>query len=96
MDLGLGDDGLSWERNPVKHHADAKKLAPAFSIKSLRAKESTMHKYTDAFVEKMRELGDKKEGIELKMVRALVHKKSQDMDTKSNLVDRLGGHGHVG
>ena len=96
MDLGLGDDGLSWERNPVKHHADAKRLEPAFSIKSLRAKESTMHKYTDAFVEKMRELGDKKEGIELKMVRALVHKKSQDMDTKSNLVDRLGGHGHVG
>ncbi|KAI0899974.1 cytochrome P450 [Annulohypoxylon nitens] len=66
MDLGLGDNGLSWEMDPVKHHADAKKVAPAFSIKALKAKESTMHKYTDAFVQRMREIGGKEEGIELK------------------------------
>ncbi|RYO84481.1 hypothetical protein DL762_005654 [Monosporascus cannonballus] len=66
MDLGLGDDGLSWERNPAKHHADAKKLAPAFSMKSMKAKESTMHKYTDAFVQRMKNFGGREDGIELK------------------------------
>lgn len=68
MELGMGDDGLSWERNPVKHRVDAKKLAPAFSAKSMKAKEPTMHKYIDAFVQRMRELGDRKDGIELKTV----------------------------
>ncbi|KAI1846314.1 hypothetical protein JX266_007519 [Neoarthrinium moseri] len=66
MDLGLGDDGISWERNPAKLHADAKRLAPAFSAKSLRAKEPTMHMYTDAFVRSMKDLGGREEGIELK------------------------------
>ncbi|KAF2994233.1 hypothetical protein E8E14_002850 [Neopestalotiopsis sp. 37M] len=49
LDLGLGDHGLSWEMDPERHHAKAKKLAPAFSTKALKAKEATMHKYTDAF-----------------------------------------------
>jgi cytochrome P450 len=71
MDLGLGDDGISWERNPVKHHLDAKKLAPAFSPKSIRAKEPTMHKYIDAFIQRMKDSGDINDGIELKKVMTL-------------------------
>ncbi|KAK8023760.1 cytochrome P450 [Apiospora rasikravindrae] len=66
MDLGLGDDGITWERSPEKHHADAKRLAPAFSPKALRAKEPILHKYTDAFVEKMKQVGGREDGIELK------------------------------
>ncbi|KAI0469974.1 cytochrome P450 [Xylariaceae sp. FL0804] len=66
LDLGLGDHGLSWEMNPVKHHAEAKKLAPAFSLKSLKAKEPTMQKYTDEFIQKMNEIGGREDGIELK------------------------------
>ncbi|KAI6083474.1 cytochrome P450 [Hypoxylon rubiginosum] len=66
MDLGLGDNGLSWEQNPAKHHTEAKKLAPAFSVKALKAKEPTMHRYIDDFVEKMKELGGREAGIELK------------------------------
>jgi cytochrome P450 len=70
LDLGLGDHGLSWEMDPERHHAKAKKLAPAFSTKALKAKEATMHKYTDAFVQRMKELGSRKEGIELRKVSA--------------------------
>lgn len=72
MELGIGDDGLSWERNPVKHRVDAKKLAPAFSAKSMKAKEPTMHKYIDAFVQKMREIGDREDGIDLKTVSIII------------------------
>ncbi|KAK8068348.1 hypothetical protein PG996_007460 [Apiospora saccharicola] len=66
MDMGLVDDGITWEQSPEKHHADAKKLVPAFSPKALRAKEPLLHKYTDAFVEKMKEIGTREEGIDLK------------------------------
>ncbi|KAK8070609.1 hypothetical protein PG997_010812 [Apiospora hydei] len=66
MALGLGDDGITWEQNPEKHHADAKKLTPAFSPKALRAKEPILQKYTDAFVERMKQLRSREEGIELK------------------------------
>lgn len=68
MDLGDGDQGLTWEKDPVKHRAVAKKVAPAFSPKALRSKEPTMHKYIDLFVQKMREVGEQKGGIELKKV----------------------------
>ncbi|KAK7917480.1 cytochrome P450 [Apiospora marii] len=67
MALGMGDDGITWEQNPVKHHADAKKLAPAFSPKSLKAKEPLLHKYTDAFVERVKQFGGSEDGIELKV-----------------------------
>ncbi|KAK7750409.1 hypothetical protein SLS62_007708 [Diatrype stigma] len=66
MALGMGDDGLSWEQNPVKHHGDAKKVAPAFSMKAIKAKESTMNKYIEAFIQRMRELGNREEGIDIK------------------------------
>ncbi|KAI1297998.1 isotrichodermin C-15 hydroxylase [Xylaria venustula] len=66
MDLGLGDNGLSWEMDPMKHYTDAKKVAPAFSARSIKAKELTIHKYIDAFIERMRDIGERRDGIELK------------------------------
>ncbi|KAI0970592.1 cytochrome P450 [Xylaria arbuscula] len=66
MDLGLGDNGLSWEMDPIKHHTDAKKVASAFSTRSIKAKEPTIHKYIDAFIERMRDIGERGDGIELK------------------------------
>lgn len=99
MDLGLGDNGLSWEQNPAKHHTEAKKLAPAFSVKALKAKEPTMHRYIDDFVEKMKELGGREAGIELKTVS--VPGKSPTTTNIDDtiltfiyLVDRLGSHGY--
>ena len=87
----MGDDGLSWERNPAKHHADAKKLAPAFSIKSLKAKESTMDKYTDAFVQIMRELGGRKDGIELKTVSVLTQTLLRRINTEMLMLETPSG-----
>ncbi|KAK8078964.1 hypothetical protein PG994_002771, partial [Apiospora phragmitis] len=63
----MGDDGINWEQSPEKHHAEAKRLAPAFSPKSLKAKEPLLHKYTDAFVERVKQFGGLEDGIELKM-----------------------------
>lgn len=68
FDLNGGFDGVTWERNPELHRERLKKLSPAFSTKSLSAKEPTMHKYIDLFVESMREVGCVDEGIELRKV----------------------------
>lgn len=70
MDLGEGEDGINWERDPVKHRQIRKKLSPAFSVRSLNAKEATLHKHIDYFISKMRELGSDKDGIELRQVRS--------------------------
>jgi hypothetical protein len=43
-------------------------LLPAFSTKSVIAKEQTIYKYIDIFVQKMKEIGKDKERIELKKV----------------------------
>jgi hypothetical protein len=43
-------------------------LLPAFSNKSVKAKEQTIHKYIDLFVQKINEIGSGEEGIELKKV----------------------------
>jgi hypothetical protein len=69
VDLGGGDKGLTWETDPAKHRDVAKRIAPAFSVKSIKSKEPTMHKYIDLFVGKMREVGAEKGGIELRTVR---------------------------
>ncbi|KAK4107900.1 cytochrome P450 [Canariomyces notabilis] len=66
VDLGGGDKGLTWETDPAKHRDVAKRIAPAFSVKSIRSKEPTMHKYIDLFVWKMREVGGQQGGIELR------------------------------
>ncbi|KAI0189856.1 cytochrome P450 [Astrocystis sublimbata] len=66
MDLGVGDNALLWEMDPVKHHTYAKKVAPAFSARAIKEKEVTVNKYIEAFIQRMKEIGDQDEGIELK------------------------------
>ncbi|KAI1171575.1 isotrichodermin C-15 hydroxylase [Nemania sp. FL0916] len=65
MDFGAGDRGFIWEADPTKHKKVAKKLLPAFSSKATRAKEPTVHHYIDIFIQKMKEIGAKENGIEV-------------------------------
>ncbi|KAI1409860.1 cytochrome P450 [Hypoxylon sp. FL1857] len=57
--------GIIWEWDPVRHRQVARQLAPAFSGRALRAKEPTLHKYTDLFVKRMRSLGNTIDGVSL-------------------------------
>ncbi|KAI1404957.1 isotrichodermin C-15 hydroxylase [Hypoxylon fuscum] len=66
LDPGLPENGLTFELDPVKHRMVAKKLSPAFSINSIKAKEPTLHKYIDYFIEKMKEVRSSRDGIELR------------------------------
>ncbi|KAL1852463.1 hypothetical protein Daus18300_012144 [Diaporthe australafricana] len=66
LDLGEGEDGIIWERDPIRHRQVRKSLSPAFSVQSLKAKEPTLHKHIDFFHEKMRELGDEENGVDLR------------------------------
>jgi hypothetical protein len=68
MDLGTGDGGISWEQDPIKHRTTAKKVSPAFSSKSMKAKEFVLHSYIDLFVRRMRELGNTENGVDLNTV----------------------------
>ena len=43
----------------------AKQLSPAFSGRALNAKEPTLHKYVDLFVERMKALGGEAQGVSL-------------------------------
>lgn len=49
--------GIIWEWDPVRHRQVAKQLSAAFSGRALKAKEPTIHKYVDLFVERMETLG---------------------------------------
>ncbi|KAI5922127.1 cytochrome P450 [Camillea tinctor] len=44
---------------------NAKQLSPAFSGRALKAKEPTLHKYVDLFVERMKALGGGAQGVSL-------------------------------
>ena len=55
--------GLIWEWDPIRHRQVAKQISPAFSSRALKAKEATLHKYVDLFVDRMRSLGE--EGVNL-------------------------------
>ena len=63
--LDTGDNGITGEPNPVKHREIAKKLAPAFSTRNLKAKEVTILKHINLFVNKMKETGTGQHGAEL-------------------------------
>ncbi|KAM7196178.1 Cytochrome P450, partial [Rhypophila sp. PSN 637] len=62
--LDTGDGGISGETNPVRHREIAKKLAPAFSNRSLKTKEAVIHQYLDLFVHRIAEHGGP-DGVEL-------------------------------
>ncbi|KAK7757681.1 hypothetical protein SLS62_000058 [Diatrype stigma] len=57
--------GIIWEWDPIRHRQVAKQLSPAFSGRALRAKEPTLHKYIDLFVERMKRLGGGPQGVSL-------------------------------
>lgn len=64
--LDTGDNGISGEPDPARHRVIARKLAPAFSTRSLRAYEPTINKHIDLFIQKMMEVGREKEGVDLR------------------------------
>ena len=68
-EIGEKDEGISWERDPLKHREVAKKLRPAFSARSIKAMEPTLQKHIDRFINQMRKYGGGKKGLELLMVR---------------------------
>lgn len=57
--------GVIWEWDPVRHRQVAKQLSPAFSGRALKAKEPTLHRYVDLFVERMKTLGAEAQGVSL-------------------------------
>ncbi|KAI1774114.1 cytochrome P450 [Hypoxylon cercidicola] len=63
--LDTGDGGISGETDPIKHRQIAKTLAPAFSMKNLRAKEGAIHTHLNLFIEKMKAVGTGEQGAEL-------------------------------
>ncbi|MCJ1306503.1 hypothetical protein MMC25_000146 [Agyrium rufum] len=63
----FGDDGgIFLEMDPVRHREVAKRLSPAFSTRNVKAKEATLQKYIDLFVERMKEIGKRDEGVEMR------------------------------
>ncbi|KAK0629905.1 cytochrome P450 [Bombardia bombarda] len=57
--------GIVWEEDPIKHRETARRLAPAFSSRAIRAMEPVVHEYMDYFISRMRELGGGDSGIPL-------------------------------
>lgn len=64
--LDTGDNGITGEPNPVRHREIAKKLAPAFSTRNLKAKEVIVLKHINVFIEKIKETGACERGIEMR------------------------------
>ncbi|KAJ3578896.1 hypothetical protein NPX13_g1669 [Xylaria arbuscula] len=59
------DGGFIWQQDPIKHHQIAKKLAPAFSPRAMRAKDGVLHKHVDYFVDQMKEKAGSHAGVDL-------------------------------
>ena len=64
-DRGDEHGGILFERDPARHRRVAKQLAPAFSSRSTRAKEPTLHKHVELFVERMRSIGSAPGGVDV-------------------------------
>ncbi|KAG8156893.1 hypothetical protein KVR01_013306 [Diaporthe batatas] len=62
---GANLGGIIWEEDPVKHHQVARKLYPAFSPRSIRILEPLMHKHMDYFIQRMKEIGTREQGLNL-------------------------------
>jgi hypothetical protein len=63
--LDTGDNGITGEPNPVKHREIAKRLAPASSMRNLKAKEATILKHIDLCISQMKRTGGGSGGAEL-------------------------------
>lgn len=63
--LDTGDGGISGETDPVKHDEIAKKLAPAFSMRNLKAKDAAINENIDFFIYRMKHVGAGEKGAEL-------------------------------
>jgi cytochrome P450 len=55
------------ERDPVKHSAMRKFLAPAFSERSLREQEGLVTQVIDEFIDQVGQRGNSKEGVDMTM-----------------------------
>ncbi|KAI0115673.1 cytochrome P450 [Nemania sp. FL0031] len=64
-DRGEKMAGLIWERDPLRHRELARKLAPAFSVKTMRTMQATINEHLDYFVARMKELGESPTGVGL-------------------------------
>ncbi|KAL2291494.1 hypothetical protein FJTKL_12884 [Diaporthe vaccinii] len=62
---GEESGGIIFEEDPVRHRQLAKQLAPAFSNRSLKTMEPTIHEHIDLFVQKMRTKSSSAEGVSL-------------------------------
>lgn len=63
--LDTGDGGISGETDPVRHREIAKKLTPAFSTRNLKAKEATILKHLDLFIDRMNQVSMQGKGAEM-------------------------------
>jgi hypothetical protein len=63
MDFGAGDLGFTWELDPIKHRAVAKKFLPAFSTKAIKGMEHVIHIYVDLFMSRIKSIGEKSDGL---------------------------------
>lgn len=62
---GANLGGIVWEEDPMKHREVARKVSPAFGARSIRKFEPLMHKHMDHFIERMKQLDDREEGVNL-------------------------------
>lgn len=63
--LDTGDNGITSEPNPVRHREIAKKLAPAFSTRNLKAKQVIILKHINMFIQRLKEAGAGERGAEM-------------------------------
>ncbi|KAK8075666.1 hypothetical protein PG997_010329 [Apiospora hydei] len=63
----FGDDhgGLAFEQDPERHRHVAKKVSPAFSARSIAAKEPILHDHMDFFISQMEVLGENSEDVDM-------------------------------
>jgi hypothetical protein len=64
--LDTGHNGITGEPDSVKHREIARKLAPAFSTRNLKAKEATVNKHFDCLINEMRSMGADKKGVDMR------------------------------
>ncbi|KAK8016929.1 Cytochrome P450 [Apiospora rasikravindrae] len=64
-DFGDEHGGLVFEQDPERHRRIAKRVSPAFSARSIAAKEPILHDHMDFFISQMEVLGKNPEGVDM-------------------------------